>query len=552
MENRSNIEKLIGQGNYLEAASLLKNLLIKNKNDGNLISKLAGVYIESGRVKEAKQTVDKLVELYPIHPFTKYLQARVQYMTGNLPKVISILENNIQSNLSNCSDEITTLNFNLLANAYGILGNCNKSTEYYLQASRYAKGSIEKAIDYSNYLFHLNYLTEITQDALYKAHLKYDSIYSEVKQYIHPNVKKAKRKIRIGYISSDFRQHVVTCFSYALFSNYDKNNFEVICFSNGKEDRISGKIRELVDQWINICHLNVGIAAKIIYEQGIDILVDLSGHTKNNCLPIMAHKPAPIQMSGIGYFNTTGLKTIDYFITDVYCDPIEQNDEYFTEKLLRLPQSHFCYTPLYKNMPTVSELPLLENKYITFGSFNNFTKVNNEVLLLWKEILVRVPNSILLLKSSILGNQCCLPSIKSRFEKLGLPLERIKFRPETYPYLHEYNDIDIALDTFPYPGGGTTCDALYMGVPVITLVGNRHGSRFGFSILKNIGLEELAAKSKAEYVNIVVSLANDVELLNGLRKNLRTMMKNSNLMNQRQYINNIEAQYKKIYYQFGE
>lgn len=541
------LQEKLAQGDFAAMISPLKEMLLHNPDDGELLSKLAGAYIESGRREDAEFVVEKLLRLYPENEFFCFLQARVQYMNGNLPLVIDTLEKAAKDR-SLVEDEVNSLVYNLLANSYGLLGNCEKSTEYYWKASRCSIGETDKAIDYSNYLFHLNYLPQLAQRELYAAHRGYEDIFRGVRQYGHDREKRQGR-VRIGYISADFREHVVTFFSYALFAAYNKDKFTVICFSRGKEDALSKQIQSLTDGWISIKGMDADRAAQIIYEQKIDILVDLSGHTKNNCLPIMARKTAPIQICGIGYFNTTGLSCVDYFLTDICCDPVGENDEYFSEKLIRLPHSHFCYTSLREDIE-IAEIPCLENGYITFGSFNNFTKVNDEVLLVWRQILLQLPNAKLILKSSVLGNAYALTAIKERFRKLEMPLSRIIFRGESYPYLHEYSDIDIALDTFPYPGGGTTCDALYMGVPVVTLRGLRHGARFGYSILKNIGLEELAAHSKDEYVNKAIALAGDAVLLNGLRRNLRAIMQNSGLMDARQYMDDIETAYAEVYHQY--
>ena len=328
-------------------------------------------------------------------------------------------------------------------------------------------------IDYSNYLFNLNYLADISLDEISAEHLKYNDFFQNIKPYKHEF--KPKGKIRVGYISPDLREHVVLNFSYAFFNNYDKSVFEVYCYAYGKEDDYSLDIKNKVDNWRNITEYSYVEIAELIYQDNIDILVDLAGHTKNNLLPVLAYKPAPIQISGIGYFNTTGLKSVDYYLSDIYCENEGLNDKYFSEKMLILPETHWCYSPL-KEFPDINKK---NDEYVVFGSFNNFTKTSDEILLLWKEILQRVDKSKLVLKSNIFSNDYGVKKISNRLINLGFDLERVELRPESRNYLEEYNDINIALDTYPYVGGGTTCEALYMGTPVITLVGDRHGSRFG-------------------------------------------------------------------------
>ena len=289
--------------------------------------------------------------------------------------------------------------------------------------------------------------------------------------------------------------------------------------------------------------LKVAIAQAVRADE-IDILVELGGHTAGNALPVFAYRAAKVQICGIGYFNSTGISECDGFLSDVYCSPAEHSP-YFTERLLQLPHTHFCYQP-YKKFPEPVPPPCRQNNYITFGSFNNFAKVNDGMLCLWRELLQQVPNSRLLLKHQLLGTEEGREYTLSRLRKLQLPIERIELRSYSADYLREYGDMDIALDTSPYPGGLTTCEALYMGVPVVTLTGNRHGARFGKSFLCNLGLGELVAESPEQYVNIARTLAGDGELLTALRQTLRRMMLASPLMDSRMYMQDVENLYRQI------
>ena len=243
-----------------------------------------------------------------------------------------------------------------------------------------------------------------------------------------------------------------------------------------------------------------------------------------------------MQICGIGYFATTGLKAVDYFLTD---DNLNAKEEYFTEKLISLPHSHFCYMPL-KNVPPVQEAPCVKNDYITFGSFNNLTKVNDDVLTVWHAIMEAVPNSHLLLKGSLVDNSEGKQLFLQRLDALNFDLSRVELRGISKDYMTEYFDMDIALDTFPYPGGGTTCDALYMGVPVITLMDGSHGGNFGGSILKNVGLEFACAENVNEYVEKAVAIAGDRDLLNALHLGLRNMMLSSKIMDVTGYMKEYE------------
>ena len=538
----------INNQNYNKIVELAKNNL-SIKYDKDMATYLVCSYIELGDLDNAENEIDNLLKKEPKDIWIKFLKARVSYMKAEYQEVINILFQCISKFKNKIPKKIKVSIYNLLGATYKILGDSNAGAKYYYIAYNNTDNDRERIIEYSNYLFCINYLDNMNDQEVFKAHSKYNELFENFKTIENRTLNK-KSKIRIGYISPDFRKHVVVFFSFKLLANYDKNKFEVICYAKGSEDGVTSQLKTLVDGWRNINNLSEDEAAILIKNDEIDILFDLSGHTANSCLPILARKPAPIQISGIGYFNTTGLKAVDYFLTDINCDPIGANDNLFIEKLLRLPHTHFCYTPS-DEVPEVEYLSPQEKKgYITFGSFNNFTKVTDEILLMWKKIMDRFNNSKLLLKSSVFNSEYGTEVIKKRLERLGFDLTQIELRGFSADYLEEYNEIDIALDTYPYPGGGTTCDALYMGVPVITLVGERHGSRFGYSILKNIEMEECIAFTKIDYIEKAISLANDTKKLKQWRKILRGKMEKSPLMNGDLYMDSIEQSYIRIYQEY--
>ena len=374
------------------------------------------------------------------------------------------------------------------------------------------------------------------------------ALYHECKKFlrdIKPYSKKfySHKKIRIGFLSADFHQHPMVNWSWSLLSKLDKNLFETYFYSNVKKpDNVTDYLRKCADVWRDIQDLEDEAAAKLIRDDEIDILFDLSGHTIGERLAVAAYCPASVQMSGVGYMNSTGLDCFDYFLSDVYC---AGDEKYFTEKLIKLPHSHICYEPpttfTFADFP-----PCLKNNFVTFGSFSQFGKVTDSILITWKKILDAVPKSKLILKHKIFDTEDGKNFVGERLKRLGLDLTRIEMRPYSQNWILEYNDVDIVLDTFPYTGGVTTCEALYMGVPVVSRYGERHGSRFGLSILSNIGLEELAVASYDEYINRAVALASDWELLAILKKNLRTMMKKSPLMDSKNYLREIQEAFIKI------
>ena len=532
----------------------------------------ASIIIETGAMEHVPTALARL-SMAGQHPYSVFLQARIFWLQGRYFDALVLLEEYFQidhagsravfakdSNYWQVNEDVQERILNLLARCYKFYGMTDLAADCYLRSSNVVKHFPSKVLEYSNYLFNAHYLF-MPKDEYFLAHTGFDKLFKGIKKYKHKSfVHKRHRKIRLGYISPDFRQHVVLLFIWAMLTQYDREKFEVYCFSYSRvEDRYSHYIKSQVTAWFNICDLNFAQAAKLIYEQEIDILVELAGHSQNNCLPVLAYKPAPVQACGIGYFATTGLKAVDYFLTDkylvqentgtleVHADEVRlQDSSYFVEKLLVMPHSHFCYKPL-EDMPEPMSAPCRRNGYVTFGSFNNLSKVNDTVLSAWAEILRRVPDSRLFLKGNLLSDREGRELIRQKLLSLGLDESRFELRGFSNAYLTEYYEMDVALDTFPYPGGGTTCDALYMGVPVISLGDGSHGGNFGISLLKNAGLDFCCAHSFEEYVEKAVLLAGDFELLDALHLGLRNMMKASPVMDERLYMHELESGYRKIW-----
>ena len=376
----------------------------------------------------------------------------------------------------------------------------------------------------------------------------FQKLYDEYKKTLSdilPYSKKfySHKKIRVGFLSADFFYHAVAQWSWALWTRLDKNFFETYFYSNvEKPDIVTENLRKTADGWRDIRDLTDEQAAKMIRDDEIDILFDMSGYTAGNRLHAAAYRPASVQMAGVGYMNSTGLECFDYFLSDVHC---AGDENFFTEKVIKLERSHICYEPPTK-LESAKIPPCVKNNFVTFGSFNQFGKITDSILIAWKKILDAVPNSKLILKHKIFNTSDGKNFVEEKLKSFGFNLARVELRPYSTNHLAEYADVDIALDTFPYTGGVTTCEALYMGVPVISLYGQRHGTRFGLSMLKNVGLDELAVDSYNEYIKRAVMLAGDWELLKILRKNLRPMMKKSPLMNSTAYVREIQDAFVKI------
>lgn len=355
-------------------------------------------------------------------------------------------------------------------------------------------------------------------------------------------------RIRVGYVSADFRRHPVTCFVEPILGHHDRQHVEVFCYANvGRPDPVTERLQGQA-RWRDIFPLHDDDAAELIRKDQIDILVDLSGHTQGTRLPLFARGPAPVQATYLGYPNTTGLAAMGYRITDEVSDPAGE-EQFYAEKLERLPHGFLCYQPAVE-VAAASAPPCAANGFVTFGSFNNPAKMSDAVVRLWVEILTELPDARLRLKYKALDDPAVRDLVLARFERQGLakPGSRLQLtgfmaRPEDH--FSAYDQVDIGLDTFPYNGTTTTFEALWMGVPVITLEGDRHAGRVGTSILTHAGLPELIARQENEYVAKAVGLARDGERLSTMRRKLRRQLKNSPLMDGASFCRKLEAAYRK-------
>ena len=537
---RESIYAALDRRDYPAARQAIDRL--RPGHEAEALGLLASLAIESGDAAEAENAVTALEKIAAQDVYTRFLAARVAFLRGETVATARDLAVLVKRK------DIPTVYqekiYNLLGQCCRFLGRNEESTAAYLAASQAAEEPCLAALEYSDYLFNTHYLPPPAAAERRERAKRYDDFFRDTPRFFH-RWRQPEKKLRIGYISPDFRHHVVLRFCRALLTAYDRENFEVYAYMNAPGDEESRALARGADGWCNIFGWGAAEAARRIYEDGVDILVDLAGHTRGNALPVLAYKPAPVEVSGIGYFASTGLSAVDYFLGDVYLDDAAEQAA-FTEKLLILPHSHFCYTPR-GDEPEPAAPPCQKNGCVTFGSFNNFTKVTDEVLAVWGEILRRVPGSRLLLKAEVFGREDSLAYTRERLRRMGIPLARTELRPLTRRYLEEYGDMDIALDPFPYPGGGTTCDALYMGVPVVTLRGGDHGGRFGVSLLENIGLGELAADTAEDYIEKAVVLAQEKTFLVSLRQKLRPMMARSPLMDAAAYLRDVEAAYRQIW-----
>lgn len=399
----------------------------------------------------------------------------------------------------------------------------------------------------SNLLFIHNYLADQSPERLLEEARRFGE--SVTQQATIPkrwkNTPDAERRLRIGFVSADFRQHPVGYFVESVLialSSLTIGRLELIgYFNHWESDAITARIKGCCHDWRTVYALTDERLAQTIRDDNIDILIDLSGHTGENRLPMFAWKPAPIQVSWLGYFGTTGVPTIDFLIADPWTLP-ESEEINFTETIWRLPETRLCFTPPNISVD-VAPLPALGNGHITFGCFNNLTKMSDQVVEVWARILNAVPDSRLFLKTRQLGTDSIRQRVIRSFGEFGI--DKTHLILETYVpranYLSAYNRIDIGLDPFPYPGGTTTVEALWMGVPVLTLAGKSFLARQGVGLMTNAGLPDWVATDKDDYVTRAISHAGNLQKLASLRAGLREQVLASPIFDSSRFARNFEA-----------
>ena len=367
----------------------------------------------------------------------------------------------------------------------------------------------------------------------------------------HSADRDGSRKLRVGYVSMDFRNHVVGRNVLPILQNHDRERFEIHCFSTlAVADAMTLLFARVADHWHECGSLNDSELAEKIRSQQIDILVDLSLHMAGNRLLVFARRPAPVQITWAGYPGTTGLRSIDFRITDPQIDPVfdlpcnrpAQTDEFYSEKSIRLPHSFWCYRPM-DGTPLVNPLPAVSAGFITFGCLNNFAKVTPAALRLWATVLIQTPQSRLLL---LCPEGSARTNTLAFFASQQVQSARVQFVPMTLPenHMQRYHAIDICLDPLPYTGHTTTLDALWMGVPVVTLAGTTSLSRGSVTALTQVGLESLIAKSADQYVEITTSLASDINFLERLRMELRDQLRASPICDESQFTRSLEKAFR--------
>jgi len=539
---------LFNLGRNEEAIVSYRQALAIRPDDVDTLQNLGCVLLLNDQVDEAIELHCKAVALSPQNPRTHSNLAMDLNNKGQFEEAIFELQKAVQ---------IAPANADMHSNLAYVLkdaGELSKSIESYERALACDPSRADIA---SNRLLTLSLHPGIDSQALAMEQRKWNQTYAAPLSKLianHSNERNPDRKLRIGYISGDFRDHIAGKMILPLLLHRNREQFEVLCYYNGvQSDEMTAKFRAQSDGFRSIVGMDDDSAARQIRSDSIDILVDCSGHMGGNRLLVVARKPAPVQIMFISYPGSTGLDALDYRLTDPYLDPPGTDESLYSEKTIHLSDTFWCFDPESMDAPRepINELPAIKNGYVTFGCVNNFVKVNDGVLELWSRVMREVPNShLLLLAPEGEGRR----RVTEKMKKEGIESSRLEFVPRVgrEEYLRYFSRMDIGLDTVPYNGHTTSLDGMWMGVATVTLMGRTIVGRAGFSELSNVGLSELSAKTPEEFVRVASDLGKDVDRQRQLREGMRERMARSPLCDAARWVSNVESVYRQVWRKWCE
>lgn len=531
---------LLRLGRPADSAQMSRQALALQPNLGDAKINLSVAQQRQGQLEEAEATLESaLAEDISNAALHRYLGV-LRRGRGNLDGAEASLRQSLQL------DDAPGETYDNLAAVLLDQGNAEAAEASFYQA---LQRNPENNRTHSNLLLCLNYRSN-DRSALYRAHRAWAERHARPIAPMPPDVRKRDRKrLRVGYVSADFREHSVAFFVEPLLALLDRERFECWCYASMENpDAVTGRLIALSDHWRWVAGMDDSQLAAQIRDDGIDILIDLSGHTSGNRLLTLQRRPAPVQATWLGYPNTTGMKAVDFRITDAIADPLE-SAVYSSEMLAHVESGFLCYQPA-PDIPDVAPLPALSRSHVTFGSFNNLRKVTPSVIALWSRVLGQIPASRLLLKARSFGDQATAQHYLDKFALHGISPDRVELRgsiADTAGHLDSYRDIDIALDPFPYNGTTTTCEALLMGVPVVTLLGNRHTGRVGASLLSQVGLTDWIAENTDAYIEIARQHAAEIDPLAEMRNGLRNRLFKSPLCDAPDFARRMAQVYEHIW-----
>jgi len=566
------IQRLLAAGRWREAVQVCETQCRRSPSDPEAWFALGSACVAGGRLSRAAQAFRRVLDLREDDAVAAYNLGRLETMRGRPGEAVQYYRRAIAAdpgfyqafnNLGNLCYRLGWLEQaeHYLATAVRLhpqtamyhhnLGNVRRdllqietAVQCYREALRRDPAHREAR---SNLLFHLSYYVLCSPRELLDEHRAWDRVHGgpeKARTFEHRNVPAPGRRLRVGYVSANLREHPVAVFLEPVLRHHDPAQVTVYCYAAvAQPDAVTRRLRELVPHWRDVADLDEPALARRIHEDGIDILVDLAGHTADNRLVTFAHRPAPVQVTYLGYCATTGLAAMDYWITDEILHPAETAEE-AVETIHRLPRCWLCYQPPHE-APAV--VPRAGEAALTFASFNDLAKLTPRVIRLWSRLLQALPESRLLLKTRQLRSEVFRRHVQTAFAGQGIEPGRLMLQPASRDYLRAYGEVDIALDPFPRTGGATTADALWMGVPVVTLAGERFIERQGASMLHALGLEELVACDEEDYFHIALRLARDPARRAALRRGLRQRMAASPLCDGCGLARALEAAYRRMW-----
>lgn len=556
-------------GNHRQSVHFLRESIRINPHIAVVHANLAVVLLRAGLLQEALAAANNALKLRPDRPEHHDVMGVLYERAGRFADAIAAYEQAVAiaptfatafDHLGNVFRAIGKVQRSLEAHGRAVLLDPNLASAWSGLSLTYADdGNAPKAIEcqrravalrpdcpvtHSNLLHLLPFDDRSSRDLIEAEHASWYQRHAAVPSadgIAHWNSPDPDQKLRIGYVSPDFREHPTARLMDQVLSHHDRSGFHVICYADVQHpDNTTERLRALADEWHDITALSTADIAKAVREDGIDILVDLAGHTGSRLPRLFAHKPAPIQVSYYGYLLDTGLPQIDYRLTDAFFDPVEL--ERTNSSVYRLPGCAWCYAPS-PAAPPVGGSPFVRNRHITFGCLNRPIKVSSFVADLWERILMAVPESRL----KVCGSADGAPPMALRSRHHISHRIDVVGRQPMRQYLESFSSIDIALDPYPHHGGVTTCDALWMGVPVISLSGTLQTSRIGESLLAAVGLSEFVAAGPDRYVALATSLASDPERLQSIRRSLRDQMSRSSLLDGSGFTAKLESAFRSMW-----
>jgi predicted O-linked N-acetylglucosamine transferase (SPINDLY family) len=523
-----------------DAAAAAMRALELRDDSGVAHENAAAALLPLGKLDEALMHARRAVQLSDQSAYAWFYLANALYLRGEHTEAAQAYRRALQ---------LDPLFADARTNLASALHGCGAIAEALAVDREAIPRSDDPPRAHSRMLFTLNFVADLDRQRIFDEHREWGRRYADALSASappHGNDRSSGRRLRIGYVSPDFLAHAVARFFEPLLEAHDRDRLEVYCYCNAPaHDGVTQRLQRLSHTWREIDRLNDPAAAKQVRDDRIDILVDLAGHTSYNRMMLFAHRPAPVQMTYLGYPNTTGTIAIDARITDAIADPIGDGDSLHTERLVRLPRTAWCYRPPEQARAILPSRA--DASHVTFASFNNLAKINDHVLDLWARIVHGTPGARLMLKALDLRDPESRNRLRAALRARGIEDERIEVLPATPTLAAHYAtfaQIDVALDPFPYNGTTTTCDALWMGVPVVALRGDRHCGRVSASLLSALALDNLIADTADAYVSIATELARDEARRRTLRSELRERMRQSPLMDAAGLARAIEQVYR--------